>query len=124
MLKEGLTHTSRVEVTDENTAVVVGSGDMPVFATPAMIALMENAAMTAVAPELEAGSSTVGTLMNVSHLKASPVGAKIEATAKLVKIDGRKLTFEVSARDEKGMIGEGVHERFIVDKERFLGKLK
>lgn len=124
MLKEGLTHTSRVEVTDENTAVVVGSGDMPVFATPAMIALMENAAMTAVAPELEAGSSTVGTLMNVSHLKASPVGAKIEATARLVNVDGRKLTFEVSARDEKGMIGEGVHERFIVDKERFLGKLK
>lgn len=124
MLKEGLTHTSRVEVTDENTAVVVGSGDMPVFATPAMIALMENAAMTAVAPELEAGSSTVGTFINVSHQKASPVGARIEATAKLVKIDGRKLTFEVSARDEKGMIGEGVHERFIVDKERFLGKLK
>lgn len=124
MLKEGLTCTSRVEVTDKNTAVVMGSGDMSVFATPAMIALMENSAMNAVAPELETGSSTVGTLINVSHQKASPVGACIEATAKLVKIDGRMLTFEVSAHDEKGIIGEGLHERFIVDKERFLGKLK
>lgn len=122
-MKTGLTHTSRCRVTEELTARTLGSGDMDVLATPAMIALMENAAMLAVAPELESGSATVGTLMQTSHLKASPLGAEITATAELISAEGRKLTFKVTAADEKGIIGEGTHERFIVNREKFLSRL-
>ena len=123
MLKEGLVYTSRTVVSLDNCAVSVGSGDMEVFATPAMIALMENAAMNAVAPALAEGSTTVGTMMKSSHIKASKVGAEITAEAELVAVDGRRLTFVVKAWDEQGTIGEGEHERFIVDRERFLSKL-
>lgn len=122
-MKTGLTHTSRCRVTEQLTARALGSGDMEVLATPAMIALMENAAMLAVAAELETGSSTVGTQMQTSHLKASPLGAEITATAELIAAEGRKLTFKVSASDEKGLIGEGTHERFIVNREKFLSRL-
>ena len=96
---------------------------MPVFATPAMVALMENAAMNAVAAELEEGSSTVGVEMSVSHVKASAAGAEITASAELVEVDGRKLTFAVKAWDAKGTIGEGRHVRFVVDRSRFMAKL-
>lgn len=123
MLESGLKHQSRVVVSDENTALRLGSGDMEVFATPAMIALMENAAMNAVASALDKGATTVGTMMRSSHIKASPVGATITAEAELVAVEGRRLTFTVKAWDEKGVIGEGEHERFIVDRERFLAKL-
>lgn len=107
----------------DNTALTLGSGDMEVFATPAMIALMENAAMNSVVEHLDAGATTVGTMMKSSHIKASPVGAEITAEAELVAVEGRRLTFAVKAWDEKGVIGEGEHERFIVDKTRFLAKL-
>lgn len=107
----------------DNTALTLGSGDMEVFATPAMIALMENAAMNAVVEHLDAGATTVGTMMKSSHIKASPMGAEITAEAELVAVEGRRLTFVVKAWDEKGVIGEGEHERFIVDKTRFLAKL-
>lgn len=123
MLEEGLTHISRVIVDDHNTAISLGSGDMPVFATPAMMALMENAAMLAVASELPEGSTTVGGHIESSHIKPSPIGAEVEATATLEKIEGRKLFFKVVARQGDAVIGEGTHLRFIVDRDRFLSKL-
>ena len=123
MLEVGLKYQSRVVVSEDNTALKFGSGDMAVFATPAMIALMENAAMNAVSEHLDAGATTVGTMMKSSHIKASAVGATITAEAELVAVEGRRLSFVVKAWDEKGTIGEGEHERFIVDRERFLSKL-
>lgn len=123
MMEVGLKYQSKVVVSDSNTALALGSGDMAVFATPAMIALMENAAMNAVAEHLLEGSTTVGTMMRSSHIKASKVGAQITAEAELVAVDGRRLTFLVKAWDEMGPIGEGEHERFVVDRERFLSKL-
>ena len=123
MLEIGLKYESVVEVTYANSAKTMGSGDMDVFATPSMVALMENAAMMAVASALPEGSATVGTQINTSHIKASPIGATITASAQLTEVEGRKLTFAVKAWDEKGVIGEGVHTRFVVDRERFLSKL-
>ncbi len=120
----GLTFTSTTVVDNTNTAVALGSGDMEVFATPAMVALMENAAMNAVAPHLEAGQTTVGTEISTTHIKASALGATITATATLTAIEGRKLTFAVTAHDGDNIIGEGTHTRFIVDRERFLAKVK
>lgn len=120
----GLSYTSTVVVDNSNTAVALGSGDMDVFATPAMVALMENAAMNAVAPHLEQGQTTVGTQITTSHIKASALGATISATATLTAVDGRSLTFTIVASEGDKTIGEGTHTRFIVDRERFLSKLK
>ena len=124
MLNTGLSFTSRTTVSSENTAKAIGSGDMEVFATPAMIALMENAAMLAVAAGLPEGSSTVGSEMNVTHIKPSGLGAEITATAVLTSVEGRKLTFNVGASDSEGMIGEGTHVRYIVDRERLKAKTR
>ena len=123
MLKEGLKYTSRVTVEKGNCASMVGSGGMDVFATPSMVALMENAAMNAVAEVLPEGSTTVGFEISTSHVKASGIGTEIEATAVLVAIDGRKLVFEIEANDGEGVIGKATHSRFIVDRERFLAKI-
>lgn len=123
MLEKGLSATVRTTVVEENTARTMGSGDLAVFATPAMVALMENAAMKAVAAALPEGATTVGSEMNCSHIKPSKVGAEITATAVLTAVEGRKLTFTVGASDEQGIIGEGVHIRFVVDRERFMAKL-
>ena len=123
-MERGLTFTSTTVVDNTNTAVALGSGDMEVFASPAMVALMENAAMNAVAPHLEAGQTTVGTEISTTHIKASALGATITATATLTAIEGRKLTFAVTAHDGGNIIGEGTHTRFIVDRERFLAKVK
>lgn len=120
----GLSYTATTTVNQNNTALALGSGDMEVFATPAMVALMENAAMNAVAPHLEAGQTTVGTQITTNHIKASSLGATISATATLTAIDGRSLTFAITAREGDKIIGEGSHTRFIVDRERFLAKLK
>ena len=120
----GLSYTSTAMVDNTNTAAALGSGDMDVFATPAMVALMENAAMNAVAPHLEQGQTTVGTQIFTSHIKASALGATISATATLTAVDGRSLTFAITAREGGKTIGEGTHTRFIVDRERFLAKLK
>lgn len=124
MIKEGLTHTSKIKVTLENCASAVGSGGLDVFATPSMVALMENAAMNAVAPFLPEGSTTVGAEINTTHIKPSALGADIEATATLTAVEGRKLVFDVEARDTSGIIGKGTHVRFIVDIERFMAKVK
>lgn len=123
MLKEGLSYTSSTVVVLENCAVTVGSGDLEVFATPAMVALMENAAMRAVAEALPEGATTVGAEMNVTHIKPSGIGAQVSATAVLTAVEGRKLTFTVGASDDGGMIGEGVHIRYVVDRERFMAKI-
>lgn len=123
MLREGLTCITETVVGDANTAVSMGSGDMDVFATPAMIALMEGAAAKAVMPFLPEGGSTVGSKVEVAHTKPSGIGSRIVAKAELTAVEGRKLTFRVTASDEEGTIGEGVHERYIVDRKRFLSKL-
>ncbi len=119
----GLSHTSIIRVTEANTAIAIGSGDMNVFATPAMAALMENAALKAVAESLSEDSTTVGAKLNINHLKPSAPGETISATAILTEIDGRKLTFTLKAEDSHGLIGEGTHIRYIVEKNKFLSKL-
>ncbi|ABB15551.1 thioesterase family protein [Carboxydothermus hydrogenoformans] len=122
-LTEGLEGTAKTTVSLEKTAKAVGSGSLEVFATPMMVALMEKAAVNAVAVALSPGETTVGTKIEVSHIKASPVGALVEAKAKLISVEGRKLTFLVEAFDEQGKIGEGRHERVRVNIEKFLEKV-
>ena len=118
-----LEYTKTFTVNENITAKMMGSGDMPVLATPAMVAMMENTAMNAVAELLEDGETTVGSMINTTHVRPSAIGAEITVTATLVAVDGRKLTFDVMAKDGENMIGEGEHVRFVVDKERFLKKL-
>ena len=121
-LNTGLTGEATTVVVHENTAAAVGAGGVEVFGTPMMIALMENAAWRAVADHLDDGQVTVGTLVNVKHLAATPLGQHVRATAELIEIDRRRLVFKVEAYDEKQRIGEGFHERFIVNLDRFLPK--
>ena len=118
----GMKGRAEAAVNEQNTAVSAGSGTLPVFATPWMCALMEKAAWTAVAPALAEGESTVGTKLNISHLSATPVGLKVWAECQVTAVDGKRIEFHVAAYDEKGLIGEGTHERFIVTNERFLSK--
>lgn len=118
-LKSGLKAESELVVGDEHTALRVGSGRVRVFATPLMIALMESAAVAAVEDVLGPGQQSVGTHLDVRHLAATPVGMRVRATAELVKVEGRLLTFRVAAVDEKEPIGEGTHVRALVDAERF-----
>ncbi len=121
-LKPGVTGEATTVVVRENTAARVGAGGVEVFATPMMIALMEQAAWQSVANDLEPGYVTVGTLVNVRHLAATPPGQRVRATAELIEIDGRRLVFKVEAYDEKQKIGEGQHERYIVNLDRFMKK--
>lgn len=120
----GLFYASTVTVSPGNTALALGSGSLEVFATPAMTALMENAAMNAVAASLPEGSTTVGTKLDIAHTRATASGETVTAEARLVEVDGRRLVFEVEARDSMGTIGRGMHERFVVDREKFMAKLK
>lgn len=122
-LAPGIKGEATTTVVHENTAAAVGAGGVEVFGTPMMVALMENAAWAAVAKELDDGHVTVGTVVNVKHLAATPLGQRVRATAELIEIDGRRLVFKVEAYDEKQKIGEGLHERFIVNLERFLGRI-
>ena len=122
MLELHIKGTAALTVTDEVTAAAVGSGMLPVFATPSMIALMEKAAAESVAPQLDAGMTTVGTKLDVAHTAATPVGMTVRAETELTEIDGRRLIFTVRAFDELGEIGSGTHERFIVNAEKFLAK--
>ena len=121
-LKVGLTGKSEVLVDNSNTAKTMGSGDLEVFATPAMIALMEKAATLAVAECLPEGSSTVGTMINVKHMAATPVGMNVAARATLNQVDSKRLVFSVEAFDGKDKIGEGQNERYIINVEKFLAK--
>lgn len=122
MLEVGIKGHKEIVVTQENTAKAMGSGTLDVFATPSMIALMENTAFESVQPELEEGSGTVGTALNVKHVSATPVGMKVTCDTELIKVDGRALTFSVKAYDETGLIGEGEHERFIIFADKFQAK--
>ncbi len=123
-IKPGLIRIEEKTVKEEDTAAAYGSGLVEVFATPAMIAFMEHTAMHCVKELLPEGFSTVGTHVNVSHSKATPVGMKVSCKAKLIEVDGRKLVFEVSAKDEEGEIGSGTHSRFIIDEQKFMAKFK
>ena len=109
-------------VREENTAQAVGSGTLPVFATPAMTALMEKAAWTSLAPYLSEGESTVGTKLEITHDSASPLGIKVWAESEVTQVDGRRIELKVAAYDEKGPIGQGTHQRFIVQDEKFLAR--
>ncbi len=110
-------------VTQDKTAQAVGSGDLEVLATPVMVALMENAAMEVALNECTTEQTTVGTKLEIQHTRATPIGEEVTATAKLIEKEGRRLVFEVTASDSKGEIGNGIHERFIVEIEKFLAKL-
>ena len=123
MIEIGLTHTSQLTVTEAVTAIEMGSGDMPVLATPAMMALMENAAMLAVADHLPEGCTTVGGHIASSHIKPSKLGDIVTATATVTRVDGKKIEFKVEARSGETLLGEGAHLRFIVDKEKFMSRL-
>lgn len=122
-LKAGLTGTAETIVRETNTALAMGSGSLLVFATPAMVALMEQAACNAVADCFDDATTSVGTLLNLTHDAATAPGKKVTATATLVEVDGRRLVFEVTAADEDKQIGKGRHERFVINKEKFLAKL-
>lgn len=123
MIEIGLKHISELTVTDAVTAVKVGSGDMPVLATPMMMALMENAAMLAVREVLPEGCATVGGHIESSHLKPSKVGDVVRAEAEVTKVDGKKIMFKVSAYSGDTLLGEGTHLRFIVDRDKFMSKV-
>ena len=118
----GLKGRAETVVSDANTAQAACSGALPVFGTPFMCALMEEASWKSIAPHLEEGQSTVGTRLDVSHDSATPVGMKVWAESEITEVDGRRIVLKVTAYDEKGLIGQGVHERFIVTNERFLAK--
>ena len=122
-LEPGMRGEATTTVVHENTAAAVGAGGVEVFGTPMMIALMEMASWRAVAGGLDEGFVTVGVLVNVAHLGATPLGQQVRATAELSEIDGRRLVFKVEAYDEQKKIGEGKHERFIINLERFLQRL-
>lgn len=118
----GIKGLQKVVVSEKNSAKTMGSGTLDVFATPAMIALMEETAWKSVAPELEEGCGTVGIHLDVSHDAPTPLGMTVTCQSELVAVEGRKLTFRVEAKDEKGIIGKGTHERFIIDNEKFQAK--
>ena len=122
-LEVGMRGEASLVVGEEQTAAAFGAGGVHVFGTPMMIGLMENAAWQLVQPELPPGESTVGTLVNVRHLAATPIGGHVVATAELMEIDGRRFVFKVSARDDTQLIGEGTHERYQIVLERFLARL-
>jgi predicted thioesterase len=120
----GIKGETKVKVNASNTAEAMKSGLLPVFATPMMVAIMEDAAAKSVQPHLKEGQTTVGTLVSVKHLSATPEGMEVRAESELVEVDNRRLVFDVRAYDEKGLIGEGKHERFIIDAERFMEKTR
>jgi predicted thioesterase len=124
LLKIGMKGEIHETVSACNTAASWGSGGLPVYATPCMIALMEGASVAAVDSSLPAGFSTVGTELNVKHIAATPTGMAVRASGELLEIDGRRLLFRIEAWDEAGKIGEGVHGRFIVENETFLRKVR
>ena len=119
-IKPGLTGVAEVRATEENTAIAYGSGAISVFATPAMIALLEKAALSAVDPLLPEGYTTVGIKVEVEHVAATPLWEELKAQAELTKVQDRRLIFEVKVHDSRRLVGRGIHERFIIQKEDFL----
>jgi len=124
MIQTGITCKKKITVTPEMTAAAMGSGALEVLATPSMIALMEGTAQEAVQNLLEDGQGTVGTRIDVRHLAATPVGMEVTCTAEVTEVDRRRIVFTVKAQDEKEVIGEGTHERFVIDNEKFFAKCR
>lgn len=124
MLQPGIKGHHEQIVTPEMSAARVGSGLVDVFATPMLVALVEQTCYESVLPHLDEGQGTVGTLVNVSHVSATPIGMRVWCDSELVEVDRRRLVFHVQAYDEAGLIGEGTHERFVIDTERFMQKLQ
>jgi predicted thioesterase len=123
-LRSGLCGEASVRVDESNTAAALGSGTVPVFATPAMAALVEAAAVQAVAGVLDTSQTTVGVYLDLQHLAATPIGLNVRAEAKLVQVEGRRLTFRVTAYDDVEQIGIGSHQRMLVDTDRFLARTR
>lgn len=123
MLNVGLKGSQTEAVTKDKTAEAMGSGGLPVYATPAMIALMEKTAMLSVEKELDEGCSTVGTKLEIEHVSATALGKEITCESELIEIDRRRLVFSVTAYDNAGVIGKGKHERFIIDCAKFMEKV-
>lgn len=122
MLETGIKGTKTVTVNEDNTAKTMGSGTLDVFATPALIALMEETCWRSVADKLDEGCGTVGTRLEVSHTAPTPVGMEVTCESTLTEVDGRRLVFEVTVRDAKGVVGEGRHERFVIQNDKFQAK--
>lgn len=120
---KGLHHSEQLMVEHKDTAAVYGSGALEVFATPAMIALMEKTCLMSVCDKIGEGNTTVGIAVNIKHLKASPVGATIRCEAELTEVDRRRLVFKVQCFEGENLIGEGIHERFVVESAKFMAKL-
>lgn len=123
MIEIGAKFTSQLTVDESVTAVALGSGDLPVLATPALIALMENAAMLAVAPSLPDGCTTVGGQIACTHLKPSRMGESVTAVAQVTHVEGKRIDYSISAFAGGLLIGEGTHQRFIVEREKFMSRL-
>ena len=123
-IKLGSSYTVEANVNKEDTALAQGSGEIEVFATPRLVSIMEKAAVNAVSPYIDEGYTTVGTRIDIKHIAATPVGMKVKAYAELLEVDGKRLVFKVEAFDEVEKIGEGIHERYIVNIDRFLNKAK
>lgn len=121
-IKVGMNSTQETTVDMENIAKTVGSGSLEVFATPMMVALMEKAAAAAVADCMENDETTVGTKLDIAHTSATPLKMKVSAYAEVTEVNGREITFRVTAKDEAGEIGSGVHKRFVVFGEKFMSK--
>lgn len=119
----GKTYSQQIVVSEKDTALAYGSGNLPVFATPAMIALMENTAVHCLEGELEPDSDTVGIAIDVQHTKATAVGHPVVCQATVTETEGRRIRFEITARDDKGNIGRAIHDRFIIIPEKFMSKL-
>ena len=119
MIKIGIIGEVKDIVNENNIAKTLRSGELRVYATPAMVALMEEAAYKSIQSELEDGKGTVGTVMNIKHIDSTPIGMEVSAKSELIEVDRRRLVFKVEAFDERGKIGEGIHERFIIDNEKF-----
>ena len=124
MIKVGIKGRREQTVTPEMSAARIGSGLVEVFATPMMVALIEQTCLESVLPHLYEGQGTVGTLVNVSHVSATPIGMRVWCESELTEVDRRRLVFKVKAYDECGLIGEGTHERFIIDNAKFMEKIK
>ena len=122
-LQSGIKNEKSLIVTEELTASKVGSGLLPVYATPCMIALMENTCADCVQPYMQEGDGTVGTSVDIKHVSATPVGKTVRCECILTEVNGRKLVFEVKAYDEKGLIGTGTHKRAVINNEAFMAGL-
>lgn len=122
MLEKGIKGRQEVMVTAENSANALGSGLLEVFATPAMTALMEKTAWMSISSYMNDGEGTVGTSLNIKHSAATPIGMQVYCESELMEVDGRRLVFHLEVFDEKGKIGEGEHERFIINNAKFIDK--